>query len=433
MVKFATFFLLGVVSLAAQAVPQIQHWTTANGARVYFVEVRDLPMVDLKVVFDAGGARDGDKPGLALMTNGMLSEGAGDWDANTIAERFEGVGASFGNASARDMAILSLRSLNDKKWLNQALETFTTVLTRPTFPKQAFERERARLLVGLKQAKQSPDAIGDRAFFDALYGDHPYARMPEGDERSIAALRIADLKAYYRRYYVASNAVVALVGAISRSEAEAIAERVVKGLPRGGPAATLPRVQPLAAAKAQHIAFPSTQTHILLGQPGMRRGDEDYFALYLGNHILGGSGLVSRLSEEVREKRGLSYSTYSYFSPMRETGPYMLGLQTRADQAREALAVLRRVLEDFVAKGPTAEELESAKKNLIGGFALRIDSNKDLLEYIAMIGFYGLPLDYLDRFVGNLEKVTLAEVKDAFARRVTPDKMLLVTVGEKSE
>jgi zinc protease len=190
-------------------------------------------------------------------------------------------------------------------------------------------------------------------------------------------------------------------------------------------------VAPLSAASSQHIEHQATQTHLLLGQPGMRRGDPDYFALYLGNHILGGSGLVSRISDEIREKRGLSYSAYSAFSPMAAEGPYLFSLQTKNDSREEALEVLRATLARFIAEGPSEAELTAAKKNITGGFALNIDSNKDILGYIAVIGFYGLPLDYLDTFIERVNAVSAAQIHDAFQRRVQPERMALITVGEQ--
>jgi zinc protease len=188
-------------------------------------------------------------------------------------------------------------------------------------------------------------------------------------------------------------------------------------------------VSDLQAALEQRIAHPSSQTHILLGQPGIRRDDADYYALYVGNHVLGGGGLVSQLSNEVREKRGLSYSVYSYFLPMGERGPFQLGLQTRNDQVDEALQVLRDTLATYVAEGPSAEELEAAKNNITGGQALRIDSNRKILEYLAVIGFYELPLDYLETFNAKVEAVTLEQVREVFRRRIQPERMLTVLVG----
>jgi len=239
----------------------------------------------------------------------------------------------------------------------------------------------------------------------------------------------ADLKAFYKKYYVAKNAVVAIVGAVTRSDAELIAGKIMGQLEQGEPAPALPAVKPLTKADNVNIEFPSSQTHILIGQPGISRDDPDYYPLYVGNHVLGGSGLVSIIADEIREKRGLAYSSYSYFIPMRVKGPFIMGLETRNDKRDEALRVLRETLKDFVQKGPTQEQLNAAKKNLTGGFALKLGSNQKIAGYISAIGFYNLPLDYLDRYIGNVEAVTVEQVRDAFRRRVDLDKMVTVMVG----
>jgi zinc protease len=421
-------FCLLVTNIAYSA-PQIQHWTTENGARVYFVPAHEIPMVDVQIVFDAGAARDGDKPGMALMTNALLAEGAGKLNADAIAEKFDEVGAQFGNESQRDMSAFSLRSLVNKEQLTPALNTLALILNEPTFPQDAFAREKNQILIALQGRKQSPDAIAEEAFYKAVYHDHPYSTLAIGTEQSVKALQRENLIDFYKKYFVGRNATVAIVGDLDHAQAQNLAETLVGKLPQGSPAPELPKVDDLAKADMVKIQHPSTQTHILVGQPGMSRGDPDYFVLYLGNHILGGSGLVSRISEEVREKRGLSYSAYSYFAPMRRRGPYIIGLQTKNESADEALQVLRDTIKKFVDQGPTKEELEAAKKNITGGFPLRISSNKKIVEYIAMIGFYKLPLDYLDTFNNKIEAITLDQVKEAFKRRINPDKMATVIVG----
>lgn len=431
--KFFVVFFVSMTALlggtAAFAGLQIQHWTTDNGARVYFVPAPELPMIDLRVTFDAGAARDGADSGVALLTNALLSEGAGGLDAHQISERFESVGARFSNSAHRDMAVIGLRSLSDKQYLIPALETLTVIINQPEFPKEAFKRERSRMLIGLQQRKQSPGALADEAFYKAVYDAHPYASQPSGREETVKALSPEKLRAFYQQYYVGRNTVIAIVGDLDRSAAEALAERIIGKLPAGKPAAELPAVKDLTEAVEINIEHPSMQTHILLGMAGMKRGDPDYFPLYVGNHILGGSGLVARLSEEIREKRGLTYSAYSYFRPMRKKGPYTLGAQTRNASAGETLAVMRETLATFVTEGPSENELEAAKKNITGGFPLRISSNKKIIDYIGMIGFYGLPLDYLDTFNAKVETVTVADIKDAFQRRVHPDRMAIVMVG----
>ncbi|MAT64473.1 MAG: peptidase M16 [Gammaproteobacteria bacterium] len=424
--------LLGLCAvLPAQAMEPIQHWVTDNGARVYFVPAPELPMVDVRMVFDAGSARDEAHAGLARMTNALLDQGAGGMGADAIAERLEAVGARLDTGSRRDMAWVGLRSLSSESHLQPAVEVYRQVVAAPTFSERDFERERRRALVGLQQVQQQPGEVASRAFHAALYGEHPYATPSEGTVESVQALERDQLRAFHRRYYVARNAVIAIVGDLDRARAERLAASVSRELPAGEPAPALPAVEPLTAAGLQRIDHPSSQSHILMGQPGMRRGDDDYFALYVGNYVLGGGGLVSRISEEVREKRGLSYSAYSYFMPMAKRGPFVLGLQTRNEQADEALQVLRETLARFVAEGPTEAEMDAARKHITGGFPLRIDSNSEILEYIAMIGFYGLPLDYLQRFNDRVSAVTGADVRDAFQRRVQPERMVTVIVGEQ--
>ncbi|MGD8842060.1 MAG: pitrilysin family protein [Gammaproteobacteria bacterium] len=417
---------------AAQALPKIESWKTDKGAKVLFVAAHELPILDVRIVFDAGSARDGDKAGVAALTNALLDQGAAGMDADAIAAGFEQRGAKLGSGSERDMAWLSLRSLSDEKLLKPALDLFRKVLASPDFPEADFERERQRTLTGLEYEKQRPKSLVENAFYHDVYARHPYAGNPSGEEDSVAALSVADLRAFYRRYYVARNATLVLVGDISRKQAETIAARLADALPAGEKAPPLPEVAALKGASTQFIEYPSTQSNVLMGQPGVRRGDPDYFALYVGNHVLGGSGLVSRISEEIREKRGLSYSAYSYFVPMRQDGPYTLGFQTRNEKREEALAVLRDTVRKFVEQGPTEKELKASKDNIIGGFPLAVSSNSKITEYLAMIGFYDLPLDYLSTFTDRIQAVTAKQIRDAFRRRVKVDDMVTVIVGSKS-
>ena len=411
----------------------IQHWETANGARVYFVQAMELPMVDLQIVFDAGSARDDIRPGVAQLTSRLLGQGAGDMDADEIAERFEELGAQFSTESHRDMAVADLRSLSDPEYLGPALDTLATILQSPTFPPQALERERGRLLTALQAEEQSPADIASKAFFRAVYADHAYASHTLGTSESLQGLERGHMEEFHQRFYVARNAVIAIVGALTRAQAEETAERLVRGLPAGEPAPTVPAVPALERMERVHIDYPSSQTHVMAGRAGLRRLDPDYFPLYVGNHVLGGSGLVSRISGEVREKRGLAYSAYSYFSPMRAEGPFILGLQTRNDQAEDAVKVLLDTLSAFIAEGPTAAELTAAKKNITGGFPLRIASNRSIVGNLAVIGFYGLPLDYLDTFNDRVEAVTGDQIRDAFSRRIDPATLVTVTVGQSAQ
>lgn len=428
--RFAAALFLLALSAAASATPKIEHWTLENGARVYFVRTTELPLVHLRLVFDAASSRDPEgKGGVAVFTNGMLRQGADGLSADQIALGFERLGADFGTSAERDMAIVELRSLSDEKLLDPALDLLARVIAKPTFPDDALARERARALVGLQRDEQQPDAIVEKAFWRALYGDHPYARHPLGTPDTVRAISRADLAAHHARYYTGTNAWLAIVGDASTGEAKDIAQRVLGGLPRGEPAPPLPPVPTRSKANRQAIDFPAQQSHIRLGQPGIARSHPDYFPLVVGNYTLGGGGLVSRLADEIREKRGYSYSVYSYFLPMRERGPFVLGLQTKNAQRDDALKVVRKVLEDFVAEGPSTQELEAAKKHLTGSFPLRLDSNKKIADNLAVIGFYGLPLDYLEAFIPRVEAVTADQVREAFRRNVNPEALATVIVG----
>lgn len=416
--------------LSAGAAPDIRHWQTENGARVFFVEAHELPMVQVRVVFDAGSARDpARRGGVAALTSAMLTQGADGLDADAIAEGFADLGVEFTTDSLRDMAVAELRSLSDPETLGAAVDLANRVIGRPDFPAADLERERARLLTALRQEAQDPGTLVEQAFFEALYGDHPYGHWPHGTPASLKAMDRADLADFHRRYYVAANAVIAIVGDLDKRAAQRLAARLTRDWPRGQAAPPLPPAPAREDAAERRIPFPSSQAHLRVGQAGMRRGDPDYFPLYVGNYVLGGGGLVSRLAEEVREARGLAYSVYSYFLPMRVAGPFMIGLQTRRDQADLALDIARKTLARFAAEGPTGKELEAAKRHLTGGFPLRIDSNRKIAEYLAMIGFYGLPLDYLETFPGRVAAVDLAAVRDAFHRRLHPERMVTVVVG----
>lgn len=419
----------GLVALQAHAALNIQHWQTSQGSEVYFVENHDLPIIDISTNFAAGSARDGGKPGLAGITRYLMTLGAGGLTDQQISNGMADVGAVLGGELDADRAALKLRTLSSVREQNAALDIYTKILHQPDFPQATLAREKARIIAGLKEAATQPASIANRALLKALYGNHPYAVDEEGEPESVNALAAADLQQFYRQYYGAKNAVIALMGDMTPEQAKAIAERISAGLPDSPAAAELPEVSYPQAAVERRIPHPASQSHILLAYPGVKRGDADYFALYVGNYILGGGGFVSRLTEEVREKRGLVYSVYSYFIPMQQLGQFQIGLQTKRDQAEDALKLVRETLDKFISQGVTEAELKAAKQNIIGGFPLRIDSNSKILDYLAVIGFYKLPLNYLDEFNGKVEAVTAAQIKDAFSRRIDPNKLVTVVVG----
>lgn len=424
--------LMWLAAAGAQAAPEIQSWTTASGARVLFVHAAEPALVDVRLAFDAGSARDGGRGGLARLTAGLLFDGADGLDADAVAAGFESLGVHYGADAQRDMAVVSLRSLSDPAQLDPAVDLLARVLAGPSFPTDALTREARAREVALARQTQEPRSVATRAFYAALYGEHPYGAWPDGTRESVRRLDRAAVVSFYRRYYTASNAVVAVVGAVSRDQAEAIAERLTADLPAGDAAPRLPEVS-APSAGAQDLPFDSEQTHVLLGLPLMTRDDPDYFPLLVGNHALGGNGLVARISRVIREERGLAYSAYSALQPMRRAGPLMLGLQTRSDQAEEATELLREEFARFVAEGPTPQELEEVRNQLAGSFPMRVDSNREIADTLAMMAFYRLPLDWLDRYPERVRAVTAEQIRDAFTRRVDPGRAVLVRVGRALE
>lgn len=415
--------------LAVEAALDIQHWQTPEGARVLFVERHELPMLDVSVDFAAGSARDpASRSGLAKLTHGVLDQGAGGLNESEIAHRLADVGAVLAGSFDRDRAGVTLRSLSAAREKEQAIATFLRVLHAPDFPEAVVRREKQRLVSAIREAEADPGTVAEKAFYRTLYGTHPYAKDESGDPDAIMRFTRNDLQRFYRTHYSAPNAVISIVGDLTRAEAEALAQRIASGLSRGPAVAALAEPLPPGAGETR-LAHPSAQSHVLVGALGVRRNDPDFFPLFVGNYVLGGGGFDSRLLKEVRDKRGYAYSAYSYFLPMAVPGPFQLGLQTLLAQTDDALKVARDTVAAFIAEGPSEAELAQAKANLTGGFPLRIDSNRKILEYLAVIGFYGLPLDYLDTWVDRVKAVDVAAVRDAFARRVNPDAMVTVVVG----
>ena len=416
----------------------IQHWSQASGAKVYLVESAAIPMLDVQVDFDAGGRRDpAAQAGLASMTAAMVSKGVREskdgsaaLDENALGEAWADLGASFQGSAGGDRMSFSLRSLTYPDLLPKAVALAARQIAEPAFPQDVWLRDRERLNAMFKEANTRPGTVANRVFSQAVYGSHPYGF--DVREATLANIGVAEMKALFDAAIRPCRAKVTLVGAVNRAQADALVTQLLSRLPQASACAPLPdvaEVVPLAVAQELLIPFDSAQAHVLMGQPGFKRNDPDFFALTVGNYILGGGGFVSRLTEEVRQKRGLSYSVSSYFAPGLHAGAFLLGLQTRPDQALEAVKVAREVVARFVTEGPTDAELKAAKDNLTGGFALRIDSNRKLLDNVSNIAWNGLPLDYLDTWTLQVDQVSLADIRAAFTRKLQPDKMVTVVVG----
>ena len=419
--------LLCLVIAQANAI-EIQHWNTRNGVPVYFIETHNLPIVDMRLSFHAASSRDGNLPGLAGLVNGLLVEGTEDLSAQQVASGFEQFGARFSHRAGRDIAWTGLRSLSDHDILDVVVDLFARVTALPNFTQSALDRDREALLVNLGSRQKRIDALASDHFNQALYQGHPYQYGSLGRADALQTVQLRDVISFHQRFYVAKNASLAIIGDLTLEDARAYANQISAYLPEGESVDDI--LEPTATqGKTIRVDFDSEQTQVKVGMPVLSRFDPDYYALIVGNHILGGNGSNSRLMQNIREKHGLAYNAYSFFIPLQARGPFEMGLQTRNDQVAEALTLLDQTLQQFIEQGPDDTELALARKNIIAGFAMRLDSNRKMLNQLSVIGFYKLPLDYLDQYPRHIEAISADVIRRAFQDRVKPDQMIRVIVG----
>ncbi len=424
--------LLFIISLNANANTfKTEEWQTANGARVIFYQAIEVPMLDISLAFAAGSAYDGKKFGLSSLTTNMINQGSFAMDATQIAEKLADVGAQFSAESSRDMAVLTLKTLTEAEAMKTAVATFASIINKPDFPEEAFNREKHQQLLGIAQTQDSPENVANQILFKQLYSDHPYAHPVNGKKETVNALTTTDLRQFYKLYFVGSNAVLVMVGAIDSKKAHQIAEQLTSGLARGQPAATIAKAPPLKAGNKIAVDFPSSQTVLRIGQIGIDHHDPDYFPLTVGNYILGGGALVSILAKEVREKRGLTYGVTSQFMPMPGNGPFLISLSTQNKTANSALEITEETLKNFLKNGPGEAEVKAAKQYLTGSFPLSLASNSSIANILLRISFYNLPNDYVDKYTRAINKVTAKDIKNAFLKQIHPEKMLIIAVGKR--
>lgn len=407
-----------------------EKWTTANGVKVVFYKAMEVPMLDISLAFAAGSAYDEQHYGLSALTSRMLNEGSAGRDASTIADALADTGAQFDAASSRDMTVLNLRTLTSEPALTEATTTFAQIINQPDFQEDAFIREQQQVLMSIKQAAQSPDEVASINFFQNLYKEHPYAHPVSGTEVTIKAITTEQVRAFYKKYYVANNATLVLVGAIDSATAHKLADKLTKALASGTTATVIAKARPLSGAETIAIPFPSSQTVLRLGQIGIDHRHAEYFPLIVGNYILGGGALVSRLAVEVREKKGLTYGVDSQFVPMPGEGPFLISLSTRSEKANTALDITKNTLNQFISDGPNEQELHAAKQYLTGSFPMSLASNRTIANLLLRMAFYKLPNNYLDNYVNKINAVTHEQIKQAFKHQVDPDKLLLIRVGQ---
>ncbi|MEA9600626.1 pitrilysin family protein [Polynucleobacter sp. MG-28-Ekke-A2] len=433
-------FAFGLLSNAHAILP-IEKLDSYKGAKAYLVQTKALPMVDIEVSIDAGDRYDpAGKSGLADMVAGLMNYGVrgkkGALTEAQIADEIADLGANIGLSVSGERAILRIRSLSRKDLRDRAVQLASAMLSEPTYDSKIVEREKQRTITSLLEAETKPEFVLERRFKKSVYGNYPLADSPT--VKSVAAVSVNDLVQFHKQFYRSDRMIVSIVGDIDRAQAEEIVKALLKQIPASGqPIAKLPElerspVEPLAQREIQ-IPFDSQQAHIAMGMTAVARNNPDYFPLLVGNYVLGGGGFVSRLMAEVREKRGLAYSVFSYFIPGKENGIFQAGLQTKSDQAALALEVMSSTTAQFIADGPTPSELMAAKANLVNGYPLRIDNNRKLLDNLSSIAWNGLPLDTMDVWTKQVEAVTLEQVKTAFQKYLAMDRMKIIVLGAKNK
>jgi len=408
---------------------KIQHWQTSVNTNVYFVMIHSLPIVDVRVIFAAGSAYDNKMIGLASLTNSMIGEGTTMQNADQIAKAFDDIGAQFNTSLDRDKAVVSLRSLSKPAFFNSALSEFIQVLTKMSFQPNTLRRIKNQTIAMINTESQNPRKVARNTFYRMIYGDQPYSHNPLGTVASIKRFLSKNINCFYRRYYVARNADIVLVGDLSYKQAKRISERIAITMPIGKVAPHLKENQLLKKNVYHHVSFPAKQTSIMVGQVGISWNNPDYFPLLVGNTILGGLPLGSLLFQKIRNQNGFAYDVGSIFWPLRYRGPFIIQLRTRVNKAKKALSTVMEVLNAFLKQGPNPWQLDAVKKNLIGSFPLKMTSNRDIAAFVSLIAFYHLPLSYLEAYKARITNVSSSEVKVAFNKIINQKHLAVVTVG----
>ena len=440
--KVFLIYLLGFGLLdSAQAILPIEKLDTYKGAKAYLVQTKTLPMVDIEVSIDAGDRYDpAGKSGLADMTAGLMNYGVrgekGLLSEAQIADEIADLGANIGLSVGGERAILRIRTLSRKDLRDRAVQLASAMLSTPTYDSNILAREKQRTITSLLEAETKPDYVLERRFKKMIYGTYPLAESPS--VKSVGAITVSDLQKFHQQFYRGDRMIVSIVGDVDQAQANEIVQTLLNRIPRSGPAiAPLPQlerspIEPLAQREVQ-IPFDSQQAHIAMGMTAVARNHPDYFPLLVGNYVLGGGGFVSRLMSEVREKRGLAYSVFSYFAPGKDTGTFQAGLQTKSDQGSLALEVMSDTIAKFIADGPTPSELAAAKANLVNGYPLRIDNNRKLLDNVSSIVWNDLPLDTMEVWAKQVDAVTLNQVSAAFQKYLAMDRMKIVVLGAQNK
>lgn len=406
---------------------------TENGMTVLFLERDSLPFITVNVTVRAGSVFEpAELAGLAGFTADLLTEGTSTRSSSRISEEIDFIGGSLSSSGSIDYSSASLKVLSKDR--EKGFELLSDILINPSFPKEEIERERSQVKASIISKKDDPSTIAAEAFNKLLYGNHPYSRPAEGYIRTIEKIERNRIVDFHRKYYLPNNTIMAVVGDIREAELKRLLEKYFGQWKRGSvEPASYVDVKPLDKKIIKIIGKDLTQSSVQLGHLGMKRDNPDFYAAYVMNYILGGGGFVSRLMTEIRDNQGLVYSVYSYFNPLKDEGPFKVGLQTKNETAKEAIKESLRQLQMMREKGVTEKELRNAKDYLVGSFPLKFTTNSKIAGYLTYMEIYNLGLDYLDKFPRLIESLTVEDINRAAKTYLDPENYLLVVVGNEKE
>ncbi len=432
-IKFIFLLIIMFIPNFIKASQEILNYRTNNGIKVLYVKSENIPMIDIKITFDAGSNKDGKLKGLSMLAHNLLDEGTKEMNAEEIASVFESTGAVFHTSVSKDKSSISLRSLTQKNYLGPSIEMFLKLLSESLFPNKELSLHKETVISSILEDEADPGAISSNLFFKELYENHPYAFSAQGNIDSIKKIKREDVINFYKFNINASNASIAIVSSLSNEEVIDLAEKISKSLNKVVKKSEYFEKDVIKNAKLKNLyqKINSQQSHIYIGGLSVKYGSKNQFPLYVGNYIFGGSGFNSKLMQELRVKRGFTYGVYSYAYPMKDIGPFVINMETKSEQAQESVSLIHEMLNKFYLEGPTDKELEHAKKAIINGFPLKVKSNSDILNYLSLINYYNLPEDYLDTFTSKIFKITKEDILRSFKEEIDVDKLVTLVVGNE--
>jgi len=408
---------------------KIQSVTSPGGIKAWLVEEHALPLLTMQYGFMGGSSQDpASKPGVANFITAMLDEGAGDIQSADFQEQMETLAAKMRHEAGRDSLTGTFQTLTANR--EKAGDLLALALSKPRFDADAMDRVRGQILANISFASKEPDKVAEESWFETAFPNHPYGRPVDGTLASVGAMASADLRAYRDRVFGRDNLKVAVVGDIDAATLGAFLDKVFGGLPARAELLPVPQIEPQGGPSVHTVEMDIPQSVAHFGHIGMARKDPDFIAAYILNYIIGGGGFASRLMDEVREKRGLAYSVYSYILPLQRSSVYLGGVATKTDAMAKSLEVIRSQLEQVSKDGPRAEELADAKTYLTGSYALNFTSSGAISGQLLGLQMQDLPIDYVDTRNAKVDSVTLDDIKRVARKLLQPGKLIVTVVGK---